>query len=74
VDNVDDVDVPGRIVEDVVFVDPRSVDVVVPPTTDVEVEDDVVVVVEGLVVVVVGGGRVVGGLSKIFSTEVPPPE
>jgi hypothetical protein len=47
---------------------------VVLPTTDVVVEEDDVVVDDVLVVVVVGAGSVGVGLSKIFSTVVPPPE
>lgn len=69
------VDAPDTLVDEVV-VDPVSVEEVVLPTIVVVVDDeDVVVVDDEVVVVVVGVGRiVVGGLSKIFSTVVPPPE
>lgn len=71
-----EVDAPDTLVDEV-DVDPTPVDEVVLPTVVVVVDDEeVVVVVDGeVVVVVVGVGRVVvGGLSKIFSTVVPPPE
>jgi hypothetical protein len=71
--------VDDGVVVVVVLVDPVPVVVVVLPATVVVVDDGVVVVVvvvdAGLVVVVVVvvvGGTVVGGLSKIRSTVVPP--
>jgi hypothetical protein len=65
-------------VVDVAPVDPTLLEDVVLPGTEVVVEEDAVdvdevVVVVDVVVDVVGGGSVVGGLSKIFSTVVPPP-
>ena len=71
-----DVDVPDPPAELVVVLDPLPIDDVVLPTIDVVVvvDDDVVVVDDEVVVVVVGAGRLGAGLSKIFSTVVPPPE
>ncbi len=63
---------------EMVVVDPSPVDDdVVLPTVDVVVVDVGVVDVDDelvVVVVVVGSGNVVAGVSKIFSTVVPPPE
>ena len=58
-----------------VVVDPAPLVDVVPPTVEVVVDEGDVVDVDDVVevVVVVGGGSVVVGVSKIFSTVVPPP-